>query len=62
MAPIYIPQALNTGTCIDSIIWKDEQGELFYSAGPPGTGVSHSQQRKNSGEVLAKMQVNGPGG
>ena len=25
--PIYIPQALNTGTCI-------RQGDLFYSAGP----------------------------
>ena len=27
-----------------------------------GTGVSHSQHRKNSGEVLEKMQVNGPEG
>ena len=27
-----------------------------------GTGVSHSQHRKNSGEVLEKMQVNGPDG
>ena len=25
-----------------------------------GTGVSHSRHRKNSGEVLEKMQVNGP--
>ena len=25
-------------------------------------GVSHSQRRKNSGEVLKTMQVNGPGG
>ena len=27
-----------------------------------GTGVSHSQQRKKSGDVLKKMQVNGPEG
>ena len=27
-----------------------------------GTGVSHSQHRKNSGDVLEKMQVNGPEG
>ena len=26
-----------------------------------GTGVSHSQHREKSGEVLDKMQVNGPG-
>ena len=26
------------------------------------TGVSHSQHRKNSGEVLVKMQVNGSEG
>ena len=25
-----------------------------------GTGASHSQRRKNSGEVLEKMQVTGP--
>ena len=25
-----------------------------------GTGVSHSQHRKNSGDVLEKMQVKGP--
>ena len=27
-----------------------------------GTGVSHSQRRKKSGEVLEKMQVNGQEG
>ena len=41
--PIYMPRALNTGTCI-------QQGDLFYSAG---------QHRKKLGEVLEKMQVNG---
>ena len=29
---IHIPQALNTGPA--SIIWNNEQGDLFYSAGP----------------------------
>ena len=41
--PVYMPWALNTGTCI-------QQGDLFYSAG---------QYRKKLGEVLEKMQVNG---
>ena len=41
--PIYMPRALNMGTCI-------QQGDLFYSAG---------QHRKKLGEVLEKMQVNG---
>ena len=44
--PINILQALHTGTCI-------QQGDLFYSAG---------QHRKQSGEVLEKMQVNGQEG
>ena len=43
------------GTCI-------QQGDLFYSAGYTGTSVSHSQHRKKMGEVLEKMQVNGPEG
>ena len=43
LEPIYMPRALNTGTCI-------QQGDLFYSAG---------QHRKKLGEVLEKMQVNG---
>ena len=38
-----MPWALNTGTCI-------QQGDLFYSAG---------QHKKQLGEVLEKMQVNG---
>ena len=53
--PTYIPRALNTGTCI-------QQGDLFYSLVYTGTGVSHSQRRKKLGEVLEKMQVNGPEG
>ena len=48
---IYIPQVLNTGTCI-------QQGDLFYS----GTSVSHSQHRKKIGRCLEKVQVNGPEG
>ena len=47
--PIYIPWALNTGTCI-------QQGDLFYSAGLHRTGVSHIQHRKKSGEVLEKCR------
>ena len=43
LEPIYMPRALNTGTCI-------QQGDLFYSAG---------QHRNKLGEVLEKMQVNG---
>ena len=43
LEPIYMPRALNTGTCI-------QQDDLFYSAG---------QHRKTLGEVLEKMQVNG---
>ena len=38
---IYMPRALNTGTCI-------QQDDLFYSAG---------QHRKKLGEVLDKIQV-----
>ena len=41
--PVYMPRALNTGTCI-------QQGDLFHSAG---------QDRKTLGEVLETMQVNG---
>ena len=41
--PIYMPRALNTGTCI-------QQGDPSYSAG---------QRSKKLGEVLEKMQVNG---
>ena len=36
--PIYMPRALNTGTCI-------QQGDLFYSAG---------QHMKKLGEILEK--------
>ena len=35
------------GTCI-------QQVDLFYSEGLHRTGLSHSQHRKNSGEVLGK--------
>ena len=34
----------------------------FILGAQTGTGVSHSQHRKNSGEVLEKMQMNGPEG
>ena len=52
---IYIPRALNTGTCI-------RQGDLFYSA---GLHRKHVLATANTGEIgrgLEKMQVNGPEG
>ena len=48
--PIYIPQALNTGT---------GRVTYFILQAYTGTGVSHSQHREKNGEVLGKMQVNG---
>ena len=53
--PIYILQALNTGTCI----W---QGDLFYSA---GLHRNHVLATAITGEIKRfwkKMQVNGLGG
>ena len=40
--PIYIPRALNTGTCI-------QQGDLFYSA-----GLHRNHVWEKSGKVLEK--------
>ena len=48
--PIFIPRALNTGTSI-------QQGDLFYSV-----GLHAANTGKKSGEVLEKMQMNGPEG
>ena len=54
--PIYIPWALNTGTCI-------QQGDLFYSAGLHRNHVlATANTGKKTGEVLDKMQMNGPEG
>ena len=54
LEPIFIPRVLNTGTCI-------EQGDLSYSAGLHRNRCAlQVTPEKNSGEVLAKMQVNGP--
>ena len=54
--PIYSPRELNTGACI-------RQGDLFYSAGLHRNHVlATANTEKKSGEVLEKMQVNGPGG
>ena len=55
LEPIYIPRALNTGTCT-------RQGDLFYSA---GLCRNHVLATANTGEIgrgLEKMQVNGPEG
>ena len=51
--PTYIPQALNTRTCL----W---QGDLFYSVGLHRNHVLTTANTGKSGEVLEKMQVNGP--
>ena len=52
--PIYMPRVLNTGTCI-------QQGDLFYSAGLHKNHVlATANTGKISGEILEKMQVNGP--
>ena len=54
--PIYIPQALNTGTCM----W---QGDLFYSAGLHWkVHRNHVLATANTAEIrrgFEKMQVNG---
>ena len=50
--PIYIPRALNTGTCL-------RQGVLFYSA---GLHRNHVLATANTGEIgrgSGKMQANG---
>ena len=44
---IYIPWALNTGTCI-------QQGDLFYPAGLPRNHVLATANTEKSGEVLEK--------
>ena len=56
--PIYIPQALNMGTCI-------QQGDLFYSAGLPrnhvlataNTGEIRRGFEKNSGEWTGRVEI-----
>ena len=54
LEPIYIPRALNTGTCI-------QQGDLFYSA---GLQRNHVLATANTGKIGRgfgkKTQVNGP--
>ena len=56
--PIYIPRALNTGTCI-------RQGELFYSAGlhsnhvlaTANTGEIERGFGKNAGEWTGRVEI-----
>ena len=45
--PIYMPRALNTGTCIQQVTY-------FILRAYTGTDVTHSQHRKKSEEVLEK--------
>ena len=53
--PIYIPRALNMGTCI-------QQGNLFYSAGLHRNYVLATANTEEIGRGFVKMQVNGPEG
>ena len=46
MEPIYIPRALNTGTCI-------QQGSLFYSA---GLHRNHVLATANTGEWTGRVE------
>ena len=56
LEPIYIPRALNTGTCI-------RQGDLFYSAGQHRNHVLATDNTGKIGRGFGKkMQVNGPEG
>ena len=55
LEPIYIPRALNTGTCI-------RQGGLFYSAGLRWNHVLATAKTGEIGRGFGKMQVNGPEG
>ena len=56
--PVYIPRALNTGTCI-------RQGDLFYSAGlhrnnvlaTPNTGEIRRGFGKNGGERTGRVET-----
>ena len=56
--PIYIPRALNTGTCI-------QQGDLFYSAGlhrnhvlaTANTGEIGKGLEKNAGERTGRVEI-----
>ena len=47
--PIYMPQALNTGTCI-------QQGDLFYSAGQRRKKIGRGFG-KNAGEWTGSVKI-----
>ena len=49
--PIYIPRALNTGTCI-------QQCGLFYSAGPHRNEKIGRGFGKNEGEWTGRVEIN----
>ena len=56
--PIYIPRALNTGTCI-------RQGDLLYSAGlhrnhvsaTPNTGKNWERLFENAGKWTGRVEI-----
>ena len=55
LKPIYIPRALNTGTCI-------EQGDLFHSAGLHRYRCWPQLTQEKLERGFGKTQVNGPEG
>ena len=69
-----MPNQKNNNTCLGAYLYSagTQHGSLHQSSvtmhrvtdfilrANTGTGVSRSQHRKNSGEVLENMQVNGP--
>ena len=55
LEPIYLPWALNTGTCI-------QLGDLFYSGPTQEPVLAVANTGKKLGEVLETMQMNGPEG
>ena len=49
LEPIYMPRALNTGTCI-------QQGDLFYSAGQQRKKIGRGFG-KNAGEWTGRVEI-----
>ena len=56
---IYIPRAVNTGNLHQLSVTMSRM-TYFILRASTGTAVNHSQQRRSSGEIFEKMQVNRP--
>ena len=57
---VCVPSALNTS--LHQLTVAMSRVTYFILRAHTGIDVSHSHHRKNSGEILEKMQVNGPEG